>query len=66
MKIVFIGDAHIKGLSDPEMPALCAFIDSLWPINTLVIMGDLFDVWTGTNKVTLHEYGPLLQSLTSH
>ncbi len=63
MKIIFIGDAHINGLGDPGMAPLCSFIDSLWPINTLVIMGDLFDVWTGTNKVTMHEYGPLLQRL---
>ncbi len=63
MKTIFIGDAHIKGLDDPGMAPLCSFIDSLWPVNTLVIMGDLFDVWTGTNDVTMNEYGPLLQRL---
>ena len=63
MKIIFIGDAHLSGLDDANMAPLCSFIDSLWPINTLVIMGDLFDVWTGTNKATLREYAPLLKSL---
>ncbi len=63
MKIVIMGDAHLKGLDDPEQQVVCDFFDSLTGIDRLIILGDLFDFWAGTNKVALREYKPVLDSL---
>jgi UDP-2,3-diacylglucosamine hydrolase len=65
-KTIFIADAHIKGHDDPEMKGLIAFFDSLhgraMP-ERLVMLGDIFDFWTGSNRVVMREYALLLESL---
>lgn len=63
MKIVFIADAHLKGPGDPHEKPLIEFIDSLNNVNSLVILGDLFDFWTGFNPVVYNNYLPVLESL---
>lgn len=63
MKIIFIGDCHIRGLDDPNQEALCDFLDGLFKIDKLVIMGDFFDFWIGFNDVVYKEYKPVLKSL---
>ncbi|MBI5598774.1 MAG: UDP-2,3-diacylglucosamine diphosphatase [Deltaproteobacteria bacterium] len=63
MKIVFIADAHIKGLDDPAQKTLCGFLENL-SADRLVIMGDLFDFWAGFNDVLFREYSPLLSALS--
>ncbi|MEE9542291.1 MAG: UDP-2,3-diacylglucosamine diphosphatase [Thermodesulfobacteriota bacterium] len=63
MKIVFIADSHLKGLSDPNQEALCDFLDGLFKIDKLVILGDFLDMWTGLNDVVYKEYKPILKSL---
>ncbi len=63
MKIVFIADAHLKGPDDPNLKTLVKFIESLHGIDALVILGDLFDFWTGGNSVAHRNYLPVLESL---
>jgi UDP-2,3-diacylglucosamine hydrolase len=63
MKIIFIADCHLKGLGDPNQEALCAFLDGLFKIDKLVILGDFFDFWVGLNNVVYTEYKPVLKSL---
>ena len=63
MKIVFIADSHLKGLDDPHQKSLCTFLDGLFKIDKLVILGDFFDMWTGLNDVVYKEYKPVLKSL---
>jgi UDP-2,3-diacylglucosamine hydrolase len=63
MKIVFLADSHLKGLDDPNQKILCSFLDGLFKVDKLVILGDFFDMWTGLNKVVYKEYKPVLQSL---
>lgn len=62
MKIVFVADAHLKGLEDPNQTSLVQFIDSLNDIDVLVILGDLFDFWGGDNKVVRKHYKPTLEA----
>lgn len=62
MRTVFIADAHLKGLDDPNQKSLVEFLDKLKADN-LVVLGDLFDFWTGGNKVVLRNYRPVLDSL---
>lgn len=63
MKIVFIADAHLKGIDDPNQKRLSQFLSNLAGAETLVILGDLFDYWSGYNAVAEREYGPVLEAL---
>lgn len=63
MKIIFIADAHLKGIDDPASERLAGFLDGLAAFDTLVILGDLFDIWCGFNKVVYYQYLPVLNSL---
>lgn len=62
MKVVFVADGHLKGLHDPNQASLVAFLDSL-SADTLAVMGDLFDFWTGSNRVAREQYAPVLEAL---
>lgn len=61
MRMVFIADGHLKGIGDPNQLALVKFLDSL-KADTLVVMGDLFDFWTGSNTVAQAEYKAVLDA----
>lgn len=63
MKIVFVADAHLKGLDDPNQASLVKFIDGLEGVDLLVILGDLFDFWGGDNRVVRRHYRPTLDAL---
>jgi len=62
MKAIIVADAHIKGLDDPNQKNLCQFLDfpdAALP-DKVIILGDLFDLWTGFNDVTCRHYSPTL------
>lgn len=63
MKAIFLSDAHLKGLDDPNQRLLCSFLEGLDGVDTLVILGDLFDFWTGFNDVVYYQYLPVLARL---
>lgn len=60
MRAIFIADAHLKGLNDPNQKHLCAFLENLKDIDKLFILGDLFEFWTGYNKTLEYNYSPVL------
>lgn len=62
MKTIFIADAHLKGLDDPFQASLARFLDSI-EADRLVVLGDLFDFWTGFSGVVYQRYVPLLESM---
>ncbi len=62
MTTVFVADAHLLGLDDPNQASLVRFVDSLEGVETLIILGDLFDYWVGYNRVVYKEYAPILES----
>lgn len=66
MKIVFLADAHIAGLGDPNQRLLAEFLDSLSssknPPDKVVFLGDIFDFWMGFNEVVAREYSTLLKA----
>ncbi len=62
MKTFFVADAHLKGEGDPHQASLTGFFDSV-DAGRLVILGDLFDFWTGSNSVAERVYKPVLDSL---
>jgi len=63
MNIVFVADAHLKGLDDPNQASLVEFLDGIGSIDLLVILGDLFDFWGGDNRVVRKHYRPTLDAL---
>ncbi len=63
MNIVFVADAHLKGLDDPNQASLVEFFDGLDGVDLLVILGDLFDFWGGDNRVVRRHYRPTLDAL---
>ena len=63
MRMVFIADGHLKDEGDPNQTALVEFLDSL-KADTLAILGDLFDFWTGSNTVAAGQYRPTLDALS--
>lgn len=63
MKIIFIADCHLKGLDDPNQKALSTFLDGLFKIDKLIILGDFFDFWVGLNNIVYEQYKPVLKSL---
>ena len=61
MKTVFLSDVHYKGLDDPNTPLLLRFLEKeLQKGDTLVVVGDLFDLWIGYDHVVYAEYVPVL------
>jgi UDP-2,3-diacylglucosamine hydrolase len=63
MRVIFIADSHLKGLDDPNQKTLCAFLDGLDQVDRLIILGDLFEFWTGFNDVVYYHYFPVLTRL---
>ena len=63
MKTIFIADAHLKGLDDPNQKTLCSFLETLKNVDKLFILGDLFEFWTGYNQILEHHYSPVLNQL---
>jgi UDP-2,3-diacylglucosamine hydrolase len=67
VKIVFLADAHISGIDDPNQLVLAGFLDSLAssenPPDKVVLLGDIFDFWMGFNEVVEREYSTLLKAL---
>jgi len=65
MRTLFIADAHLLNPGDHNYIELCSFLQSLnGTVETLYIMGDLFDFWLGfpsASFIAPHE--PLLQAL---
>ncbi len=63
MKIVFLGDAHLKGEGEASESALLEFLQNLKNVDYLVILGDLFDFWTARNTVACLRYRGVLNAL---
>ena len=60
MRAIFIADAHLKGLNDPNQKHLCFFLKTLKDVDILFVLGDLFEFWTGYNKTLEYNYSPVL------
>lgn len=64
MKAIFIADAHLKGLNDPNQKRLCSFLETLKDVDKLFILGDLFEFWAGYNQLLQRHYSPVLAQFT--
>lgn len=67
MKIIFIADSHLRGRDDPNQKDLEAFLSWLAAEerrpDKVILLGDLFDFWTGGCKLLLDHYRPVLEAL---
>lgn len=62
MKALFVADGHFKGPKDPAQAAFGRFLDSV-KADRLFVLGDLFDFWTGSNRVVEENYRGVLEAL---
>lgn len=63
MKYIFISDSHLSGIDDINQHNMVKLVDSLSNSDTLVFIGDIFEVWYGFNDVIYYEYIPILAAL---
>ena len=68
MKVIFIADAHLTGLGDPAQRRLVEFLTTLADSDAdrpdkVVLLGDIFDFWTGFKSVVYQRYVPVLSAL---
>ncbi len=63
---IFLADAHLNGRQDPNQQALLEFLNDIEPIpGSVVILGDLFEFFSGRNRAAEAAYRPVLQRLAS-
>lgn len=64
MHAIFIADAHLQHEGDENYQLLMEFLDGLkGSIDTLFILGDLFEFWVGYETVPFTHYLPILARL---
>ncbi len=65
MKAIFIADAHLKDKEDPYQHKLVRLLKEniAQEIDSLFILGDLFEFWTGDHPILRREYSEVLESL---
>ncbi|HAR41121.1 MAG TPA: hypothetical protein DCS07_00555 [Bdellovibrionales bacterium] len=64
MKIHFLSDLHIEGVSDPLYKILLNLLrDHLQPGDVLVLAGDIFDLFIGSKESFSREYSEFLEAL---
>lgn len=64
MRLLFISDLHIYGAEDPYYGALLKVVrECAEPGDTLVLAGDLFDLFVGNKKVFIDRYAEFLKAL---
>ena len=63
---IVLADAHLDGL-DAKLEHFLSFLSSLHeqPVQTLYILGDLFNIWIGTPKMFLSHQKPVIDALQS-
>ncbi len=64
MRAIFIADAHLISPEDTNYRLLLRFLHGLeGEVDTLYIMGDLFDFWLGFPSLPLTQYDAILDAL---
>ncbi len=63
MKIIFLGDAHLKGEGEAAETEFIGLLTNMRGVDCLVILGDLFDFWTARNSVARARYKAVLGAL---
>jgi len=66
MRKTFIADAHLKEPTDGNYRRLLQFFDRCeGTVDTLVILGDLFDLWIGSPPLLLPSHRPVIHRLAA-
>ena len=64
MRSIFLADAHLKAPTDDNYLLLLSFLDELrGKVDTLYIMGDLFDFWVGFPSNPFRQFDKVIDSL---
>ncbi|HEX6852068.1 MAG TPA: metallophosphoesterase [Candidatus Polarisedimenticolaceae bacterium] len=63
--LVFIGDVHLDR-DDPDLTAFLAFLEALVPTTErIVLMGDLFNLWIGSEELEQPHHRAVIDQLAS-
>ena len=65
MSLLVVSDLHIKGGDDPLFESLLGLIRKATGADTLVLAGDLFDLFVGGKSVFIERYGRFFDELKS-
>lgn len=64
MRTLFLADAHLRNPDDLNYRQLLAFLgEQLGQVDTLVLLGDIFDFWVGYQYTVFSAYIPILDML---
>lgn len=64
MRCIFIADAHLRQPGDANYQRLLRFLGGLrGRIDTLFVLGDLFEFWIGYRQMPFPHYQPVLEEL---
>ena len=62
MNVLWIADAHLSDPGTPSYEALCdLLLRSMDEMDSFVILGDLFELWLGDNRILVAKHKPLLE-----
>src|SRR4051812_11842373 len=66
MRVLVVSDLHISGPEDPLYASLLSLLkDKAQRGDTLVLAGDIFDLFIGAKPIFISRYWEFLQELTS-
>ncbi len=64
MHAIFIADAHLRSPEDANYRHLLRFLDTLpATVETIFVLGDLFEFWLGAPGINYPQYQPVLERL---
>jgi UDP-2,3-diacylglucosamine hydrolase len=64
MRALFLADAHLNNPDDPNYQYLLSFLEGqLGRVDTLVLLGDIFEFWVGYRHTVFAAYIPILELL---
>ncbi|PLY03999.1 MAG: UDP-2,3-diacylglucosamine diphosphatase [Desulfuromonas sp.] len=63
MRAIFLSDAHLRQPQDRNYQLLLEFLNRQKELDTLFLLGDIFEFWLGYEHLVFSAYVPLLEQL---
>lgn len=64
MTAIFLSDVHLRDGTSAKSRVVVKFLQEVASrFDRVIVLGDLLDVWPGTTKFLIRQYGPILEAL---
>lgn len=64
MTAIFLSDVHLRDGTSAKSQLVVRFLQEVASrFDRVIVLGDLLDVWPGTTKFLIQQYGPVLEAL---